>query len=107
MKDLLGDILNRVEALLDCGLAGSQAELGRALGLGNGGTERISSTIKRRTVRPNGELALRLLDWLKQMEVTIAGDKKKAALYRRAHKAVKERRAVNTLPEKENASTGE
>jgi hypothetical protein len=93
-KDYLPELLNRAEAMIDCG-AGTIAGLAEYLmpeQAKRQATTRVSEWIRSRTRNPNGETALRLQEWAAARTLEIVGNRGLAKAYRKAFSEVKERR---------------
>ena len=92
---LLPDILNRVEAIIECG-AGTVRELATFLLPEQDPKQsgvRVSEWIKSRIRTPNGETALRMREWaaVKTLEIT---KHRKATKYNQAYRAIERKRAT-------------
>lgn len=91
---ILTDLLNRIEAILDCGAATTK-ELGEYL-LPEQDTRqsgiRVAEWIRSRKRTPQGDTALKMMEWASQktLEITKA---RKATKYNKAFRSVESRRS--------------
>ena len=92
---ILPDLLNRVEAIIDCGAA-TATELGQFLLPDQDKRQsgiRVSEWIRSRKKSPNGEIALRMKEWCARKELEIM-QKRMATKYRTAYRGVLNKRVV-------------
>jgi hypothetical protein len=92
-QSILTDVLNRVEAILDCGAA-TTAELGSYLLPTHNKTTsgiRVAEWIRSRKKSPTGEVALRMKEWASAKTLEIS-KRRMATKYNEAFKAVQRRR---------------
>jgi hypothetical protein len=89
MTETLDDLLNKIEAIFDCGVA-QPIELARELGKKR---QRIPEYVRQRKHRPTGDTAFKMKAWAARMSnrIAAAGSKTQNA-YRSAYQDVCEKR---------------
>lgn len=90
MTETLEDLLNKIEAIFDCGAA-TVNECAKAVGRR---PQRITEYVAMRKYEPPGSTALALRAWAAKISTRIAiGPKKMQAAYRLSYQVVKQKRS--------------